>query len=172
MDGSTSGANSFTSPIGKNIQHCDKNSIIQFRTIVYDNSIPVLNEDMLNDLSSDQKYLYDIVHATRSGNAPHNFSMRKPGPLNHARWITLAIKVCRLYISTDSPTKNLYTITHFIVNNFAPYWFSIKQSPLCTDGAKHVYMAIPLVKVLSSDIRAIVKPYISRNAYFAHPEYF
>ena len=29
--------------------------------------MPVLNEDMLNDLSSDQKYLYDIVHAIRSG---------------------------------------------------------------------------------------------------------
>ena len=66
--------------------------------------------------------------------------------------------------------KNLYTLTHLIVSNYAPNWFSIKQSPLCTDGAKHVYLAIQLVKVLSSDIRAIVEQYISRNTYFAHVE--
>ena len=132
--------------------------------------MPVLNEDMLNDLSSDQKYLYDIVHTIRSGNASQDLSVRKPGPLNHARWATLANRVCQFYILTDNPSKNLYTITHFIVTNYAPNWFSIKQSPLCTDGAKHVYLTIQLEKVLSSDIRAIVEPYISCNAYFAHAE--
>ena len=96
--------------------------------------------------------------------------MRKPGPLNHARWVTLTNRVCWLYISTDSAMKNLYTITHFMVTNYAPNWFSIKQSPLCTDGAKHFYLAIQLVKVLSSDIRPIVEPYIGRNAYCAHAE--
>ena len=156
LDGPTSGANSFTSPIGKNNQYCNKSSIIQFRPFVCDNAMPVLNEDMLNDLSSDQKYLYGVVHAIRSRNASQDLSVRKPGPLNHARWVTLANRVCRLYISTDSPTKNLCTITHFIVTNYAPNWFLIKQSPLCTDGAKHVYLAKELVKVLSGDIRAIV----------------
>ena len=56
------------------------------------------------------------------------------------------------------------------MTNYAPNWFSIKQSPLCTDGAKHVYLAIQPVKVLSSDIRTIVEPYISCNAYFTHAE--
>jgi hypothetical protein len=41
---------------------------------------------------------------------------------------------------------------------------------LCIDGVKHIYLATQLVQELSSDTAAVVKPYITRNAYFAHAE--
>lgn len=148
LDGTTSGASTFTGLIGKEIQHCEARQIILFEPIVCASNMPVLDEVVLDDISGDQKYLYDIVTAIRSGIVSDDMSSRKPGILNHSRWLTLANRVCRLYISTESPSYNLRVITHFIVSNYAPTWFAIKCSPLCTDGAKHIYLAVQLVKLV------------------------
>lgn len=170
LDGVTSGATSFTGPIGKALQTCESKPIVQFQPIICRDSMPILDEEVLDDLSSDQIYLYNIINTIKSGTVSDNLSWRKPGVLNHARWLTLANRVCRLYIATQNPTDNLRLITHFIVSNYGPNWFAIKRFSLCTDGAKHVYLATQLLKDLSSDTAAIVKPYISRSAYFAHCE--
>ena len=80
-------------PLFNSDQLCDNAMPVLNVPIVCDNAMPVLNEDMLNHLSSDKKYLYDIVHAIRSGNASQDLSVRNPGPLNHARWVTFANRV-------------------------------------------------------------------------------
>lgn len=126
LDGPASGANSFTGPIGRKIQHCDTKPIIQFEAIVCANNMPMLDDDVLGGLSVDQKYLYDIITAIRSGIVSKDLSSRKPGVLNHSRWLTLANRVCRLYILTKSPSPNLRVITHFIVSKYGPNWFAIK----------------------------------------------
>ncbi|KAK0048904.1 hypothetical protein Bpfe_021670 [Biomphalaria pfeifferi] len=170
LDGPTSGATSFSGPIGRELHHCELKHIANFTKITSQHSMPVLDEDVVADLSCDQKYLYDIVTAIRTGVVSENLSARKPGPLNHSRWLTFANRVCRLYVATDNPSANLCIITHFIVTNYAANWFNIKHNPSCTYGARHVYHATQLLKELSSETAAIVKPYISRSAYFAHSE--
>ena len=170
LDGVTSGANSFSGPIGKALGTCESKPIVSFIPIVSSKPMLILNDDILDDLSVDQKYLYNIMNAIRSGVVDDDLARRKPGPLNHSRWVTLANRVCRLYVSTSSPDDNLFTITHFIVTNYGPNWFAIKGSPRCTDGPKHVYTATQLLQELPDYVVAIVKPYVSRNAYFAHHE--
>ena len=64
----------------------------------------------------------------------------------------------------------MYSITHFIVTNYGPNWFNIKCDPSCIDGPKHVYLATQRAKHLSPAVVGVIKPYIARNAYFAHPE--
>ena len=49
-------------------------------------------------------------------------------------------------------------------------WFSIKMKPLITDAPKHVFQQMKLLKLLPSHVADIVRPYVSRNAYYAHPE--
>ena len=75
-----------------------------------------------------------------------------------------------MYISTENPSCNLRVITHFIVSNYAPNWFAIKCRNLCTDGAKNLHHATQLLRELSSDTADIVKPYITRSAYYAHSD--
>ena len=56
------------------------------------------------------------------------------------------------------------------MTNYGPMWFSIKMKPLITDAPKHVFQQMKLLKLLPSHVADIVRPYVSRNAYYAHPE--
>ena len=170
LDGPTTGDKSFYGPIGKAIQSCEKLAFVQFEPIVDGEGLPELSPEVLHDLSNDQQYLYTIILSIREGNVSDRIARQKPGPLSHSRWLTLANRVCRLYVSTPSPDRNLKAITHFIVTNYGPNWFAIKTHPTITDAPKHIHHATQLTKCLPDDVVNIVKPFIMRNAYFAHPE--
>ena len=43
------------------------------------------------ELSTDQKYLYDIFSAVINGHCSLDLSLRNPGAINHARWLTIGI---------------------------------------------------------------------------------
>ena len=111
LDGVTTGNCSFQGPIGKLIQSCEKMAIVKFKPIVDGEGLPQLPSEVLDDLSGDQKYLYNIILSIRQGTVSDDLARKKPGPINHSRWLTLANRVCRLYISTIDPNTNLQMIT-------------------------------------------------------------
>ena len=45
-----------------------------------------LTPDVIEDLSADQYYAYNIAQAIRSGNLPGDLAVLEIGPVNHARW--------------------------------------------------------------------------------------
>ena len=170
LDGFTTGATTFSGPIGRAFHECEKMPVVPFASIV-DGHPPVdLPQDVVDDLSEDQQYLYRIISAIRSGSVNEKLSALKPRTISHSRWITFANRVCRLYIATINPSKALKTIVHFIVVYYAPLWFEIKSKPACTDGPKHVLSAIRAMRSLPPDVQKWTKPYLSRNSYFAHVE--
>ena len=61
-----------------------------------------------------------------------------PGPLSHARWLTLALRVLLLWMSDckleDIEMSNLQKIVHFVVTNYCPMWFSVKKMGKLKDG--------------------------------------
>ena len=61
-------------------------------------------------------------------------------------------------------------IVHFILNFYAPMWFQIKQNWKFCDGAKNQFEAILLANNLPGTVLSIIKKYIQKNAFFAHPE--
>ena len=63
-------------------------------------SVPELD---VKELSSDQAYLYKIMIAIQSGVIDKTLLQEKPGPMSHARWLTTACRICRLYVSQDEP---------------------------------------------------------------------
>src|ERR1051325_324363 len=126
--------------------------------------------EVLQDLSTDQQYLFSIIQAIRKGNVSSNLARKKPGPINYSRWLTLANRIGQLYASVQEPDEPLSLITQFIVIHYEPCWFAIKCSPIWRDGPRHEHLATQLLKLLPSAVTNIAKPYISRNAYFAHPE--
>lgn len=165
LDGPTSGPHGFTGPIGKQIQSCEKLQVIQFAAVQVE-----LPDIVSESLSSDQKYLLDMCRAVASGNCPPSLAQVNPGKLNHARWLTTANRILRYYVGCSEPSDNLRHIVEFIMKVYCKMWFTIRANPSCTEGARHLWQTIKLSRYASSELKAIIDPVISRNAFFAHPE--
>ncbi|CAG4928614.1 unnamed protein product [Colias eurytheme] len=166
LDGTTSGPRSFMGPIGKDLKDCEIRLLINYR------SISCILPDISNvqDLSSDQQYLYDICMAINCGHCSISLSKKNPGKIVHSRWLTMANRLLRLYVSTTSPTENLIHLVTFILNVYAPMWFFIKTKPTCIYGAKHLHKTIILSRYLPEHLKMIVDPVIQRNGFFGHTE--
>jgi len=59
---------------------------------------------LLNDLSTDQQYLWEICDSTLNGQCSLALSTRNPGALPHSRWLTTANRLLQLYIETNTYT--------------------------------------------------------------------
>jgi hypothetical protein len=163
IDGKTSGKESWTGPIGKmlsNVMNFPLNP--NFKKII-GADIPILTDDVVSDLSADQKYLYKILQVITTGKIPNNFEKYTIGPMNHARWLTLANRACRLYISQPKLTpllkKNLFQFVQFIVLCYGPSWFHIKTKPNLKHAPEHVLTAVKSMSKLPQSTQDIVKPY-------------
>lgn len=167
LDGKTAGPNSYSGNIGKSLENCDKQPVIDFQRIEgkFPNELRVLP-----DLSSDQKYLLEICLAVSSGICSPDLAARNPGKLSHARWLTTANRILRLYISQKNPSESLKILSTYIVKVYAPVWFHIKLKPSCVDGSRHLFKLIQLSRYLPVELKKIVDPVIQRNGYFASPE--
>lgn len=165
LDGKTTGPAAFSGPIGKMLKTCETREITQFETItVYLPDLPTKN------LSTDQQYLYDICVAVSTGSVSYDLARRFPGKMSHARWLTTANRILRLYVSTEQPTNELILMANYICKTYCPTWFQIKINNSCKDGARNLWFLIKSSRYLSEDIKAVLDPVIERNAYFAHPE--
>lgn len=123
------------------------------------------NISNVKDLSSDQRYLYDITSAVISGKCFPDLSNRSPGKMSHARWLTKANRILRLYVSTEIPTNELKQLATFVVKVYAPIWFEIKLNPTCKDGARHFWKLVFYSRYLPQDLKSVVDPVIKRNAF-------
>ena len=165
IDGETLGPHGFKGPIGKQLENCELLPVIKFKAIEGEN----ISVDK-DDLSCDQKYLFDIYKAVISGFCSEDLASRQPGKMNHARWLTTANRILRVYVSTKEPSNDLIDIVTFIKKVYAPMWFEIKQKSSIAHGSRHIYNMIKKSKDLNDRIWEIVRPVIERNAYFCHPE--
>jgi hypothetical protein len=165
LDGATTGPHSFNGPIGKSLLTSVQQPIVNFSIIVGE---PIVCNKHL--LSSDQLYFFEIVNAVKTGVVPERFDSRSPGRLNHARWLTLANRVLRLYISTEAPSKEPILLVTFIVNSYAVVWFGIKKNSKCWDAAPHYYKMIETSRFLPVQQRMVVQKVLERNSYPAHIE--
>jgi hypothetical protein len=165
IDGSTSGPNEFSGPIGKELQNCHNMPITTF--VVIEVQLPDL---LTSGLSTDQKYLYEICLAIASGRVPNDLARRNPGKMSHARWLTTGSRILRLYVATKNPSPNLVTLATFVIKVYAPTWFKIKYNSSCCDGARNLWFLTHNSRYLPDELKAVVDPVIQRNAYFSHPE--
>lgn len=168
LDGSTSGPRSYSGPVGTSLQQCDNMPVVEFQRMECD--LPELPDSVVHDLSTDQRYLYDMCRAVASGTCSEALSHRIPGKLVMSRWLTMATRVLRLYVATKEPSNTLMIITEFILKVYAPVWFAIKSKSSCKDGARHLWMLINKSRYLREDLKSIVDPVIQRNAFYAHHE--
>ena len=96
--GKTTGPRTFGDEFGnKIIQDLTKLPIVNYSPIS-GSSIENLTEQVIRELTNDQKYLYNISKAIE--NDPKCFPISlvdlNPGTINHARWLTRANRILRL----------------------------------------------------------------------------
>ena len=49
-----------------------------------------MTKELLDDLSTDQSFLYRVSQVCLQGNCPEKLELLVPGPVCHSRWVTLA----------------------------------------------------------------------------------
>lgn len=172
-DGRTTGPDTFSGIIGKRVQGCEELPIVGFNRIEFRCNVKNL-ADIANSLSTDQRYLFNICNAISNGDCSR-LAEHKPGKVGHARWITMASRICRLYVSTPRPSDYLIILVKYVLWVYAPAHFQIKYQSSCLFGSLHLWNIIQASKFL--EINAKHRPYlttvrdsIQRNAFFAHPE--
>ena len=173
LDGSTSGNNSFKGPIGKSLPHVeDLEWDENFTPISEAPPLPDLDDQVFNDLSSDQKYLYLAAKSIQSGKIDPRLRNLKPGPISHSRWLTLGCRLCRIYLSKHAfrgkIKANLYQLVFYVITNYAPSWFLIKSRSHFAEAANHLLFQIKRLRLLPQATRNLVDPYV--KSWNAHPE--
>ena len=84
-----------------------------------------------------------------------SLQQNSPGNLNHARWLTKANRILRLYMSQRRPSVELVKVCSFILNVYSPSWFHIKQHNSCQDGAKNFFFLLQLCQQLSNEAKTL-----------------
>jgi len=141
--GMTTSKSGFTGIIGKllpTVPDLDRN--FDFDAIAGGLPMPELSNDVVSDLSTDQKYAYKIMKAIRTGDISLELSLLNPGKICHSRWLTTANTVCLLYCSkhnldTDLSRK-LTAVVTYIVLVYYPAWFQIKVHHSWIDGPANI----------------------------------
>merc|ERR1712055_298347 len=86
IDGKTSGKDSFKGPIGKACKDVKKYKVKEtFTAVTVGDSVPVLSDEVMHELSWDQKCLYKLLHAVRSGKSNIDIENMQLAGLNHSR---------------------------------------------------------------------------------------
>ena len=164
LDGVTSGPHLFSGPIGSLLPTCEELPVVPFASIKFGNCPPVDGAD----LSTDQRYLFNMCKAVEIGQCSGDLALQKPGPIVHSRWLTTANRLLRLYVATNKPSKNLVELVTYVMTAYAPLWFHIKTQSACTEGSRHFWRLIKFSRYLKPELKAVVNAVIARNAYFCH----
>ena len=133
-----------------------------------------LPAEVLKDLSSDQKLLYQLVKMVKSGVKLPNIEKFEIGGISLARWLTHASAMLLIYCSKhnlpEEATKKLKLIVTHITNCYAPMWFRFKTYPLLTDAPKHWFRLLRIIADSAEDVREVALKSITRNSYYFHSE--
>ena len=138
IDGKTIGPATFAGEIGKQIKtRVHQLQLVTFQAVSSD--VPEISLQMVNDLSTDHRYLYDVCQAVSMGKVLEKLKRRFPGALHHARRLTRENRIPRLYVSSLNPSDKLKDLVKNVMQFYAPGWFQIKSHPSGSDGARNFW---------------------------------
>ena len=96
------------------------------------------------------------------------FAAWKIGPLNHARWLTLAIRLMCLWTRGSYPEElkdKLQQAISFIVQVYAVSWFEIKRDNKFHNQQHYLFNMIQRIKQQPEDIQTIALKNLKYNAF-------
>ena len=175
LDGPTASGKKFTGTIGKVLDLATTFPINpEFSPIHSVEPVINLSPEVLNDLSTDQKYIYMIYRTIREGVVFGNVDQLTIGPVCLARWLTTAARLMRIYISHHNldatASANLHTIVRFIVTCYVPTWFQIKSNDCWLEGPRHYLGLLKRLRYQDDGVIEIVEKTVRNGAWYAYSE--
>ena len=175
LDGKTCSKTGFSGPLGKmlaKVQDMEPN--FDFKRIDMGPEVIKLREEVVRDLSRDQKVLYQRWCAVRSGVLTRDVALCKSGPIVHSRWVTTAETFIEMYQSDHGLEgellQRLETIVTYIVTVYCPMWFEIKVKHSWLEGPRHILKELTLFHLQSPEVQSILEPTLRRSAWSSHSE--
>jgi hypothetical protein len=138
--GPTKGPKDYSALDGE-LKECHEYPVVPFKRICPRN-FPKINADNIKDLSQDQRYLFQMALAVKTGKVPERLQYTTPGPVNHARFLTTAARILRLYVTKTNPPKELATLATFVMRVYVPHWHNIKIADSVSMGSAHFFSLI------------------------------
>lgn len=175
LDGPTLSNNRWSGPVGKLLDTATELEINHsFTRITTGPPLIDLGEAVVNDLSTDQAYGYKIVTAIQTGRLPPSLALLEVGPVSHSRWLTTALRFCRLWISKHNlrgkALETLRLITEFVVGVYIPTWFYVKVRSKWVEGPRHILYQLECLRSQRKEVLSTVMPTVQRSAWYAHSE--
>jgi hypothetical protein len=115
----------------------------------------------------------EYVLGISRGKVNPRFAAWKIGPLNHARWLTLAIRLLCLWTRGAYPPElqdHLYQIIKFIVEVYAVSWFEIKRDSKFHNQQLYIFNMIQRFKQQSEEVQGVAFKNLKYNAFALLPE--
>ena len=118
------------SPLRKALDAAADLPIRRFPRITVGPGLSELTQEVKQDLSTDQRYGYELVNAIRTGKLSAEIARLEVGPVCHSRWLTTANRFLRLWVGqhglSGKTKRNMRLIVEYIVG---------VCYPTCTEGA-------------------------------------
>jgi hypothetical protein len=158
LDGPTKSSNKFSGEIGQQLDEVDlyRTDPVQFEPIPLGFGRPDPSD--IEGLSDDQRLLLEYMFGIGCGTVDEKYVKRKPGPVNHSRWLTTATRILILYTRTLSPSENLKVIVTFIVKSYAPIWFTVRVKNNFLLGPSVLFDMIQAVKAAEKYVSTFISP--------------
>ena len=163
------GPRAFSGPLGK-LCSKDCHDLLQISFSTINSPLDsILKIDEIHDLSCDQRLPYEYTVGISRGKVDSRYASLKIGPLNQARWLTLAIRFMCLWTRGAYPTK-LHSLINFIVNVYATCWFDFKRNNKFHNQLLHIFYMIQRIKKQLHEIQQIAFRNIQSNTFYLLPE--
>ena len=138
LDGKTKAPDLYPSSIEKQLYgDVPAWCVVEFDKVLNPN-FPVLAQEPIDNLSSDQYYANKISIRVILRNIQEACDL-KVGFLCDARWLTLACCILKFCASQKHPPNNLVIFAKFCIYVYFITWFQIKEHHFIADGAKKVF---------------------------------
>ena len=171
LDGKTGSPETFTGPIGKKLNGVVSEWPVARFKCIPNPDFPVIPQSIVDDLSTDQLYAYRICRAVMAGSVDYDLQLLEVGPVVHSRWLTLANRILRLYVSLKNPPHNLFYLAEYCITVYFPTWFTIKLNSDLVYGSVNYFDLLKRILQLSNkEIREKAVENLQKNSFFAHPE--
>ena len=126
-----------------------------------DTELVKLPESVVNDLSGDQKLLYNLIVTITTDQKVANIEQYKNGPLYNARWVTFATAAMKAYISKhgldNENYKKLKLLVRYIIYVYGPTWFDIKCRGTLSEGPRHWFKLVTRLRKVDFGDATVVK---------------
>ena len=114
LDGSTDGPTGPNGPIGRAIKNLNKNLKAFVNFVRIQSNLPDIPREMFKG-QEDLLILYDLVKGIETGLIDPQYLLKEMPNISNARWRTTFIRILRLYVQTEDPTRELKILVNFIL---------------------------------------------------------